>query len=159
WRAPAGDRNASARPSRDLEQPAPLVYHRALELVRMSPIHALGSCLISPFQVLVGQRGTIELFVRREIRGRYVNSVLGLSWAVIQPLALLALSPFVFSHVMKVRFTGDGAAANFPLYLFCGMLPWLAFADGVTRASSVLVEQTPLIKKVVFPTEILPATV
>lgn len=88
-----------------------------------------------------------------------MNSLLGLSWAIVQPLALLALYTFVFSHIMQVRFTGDGAAANFPLYLFCGMLPWLAFADGVTRASSVLVEQTALIKKVVFPSEILPVYV
>lgn len=123
----------------------------------MPLIQTLSSFLLSPFEVLVGQRGTIDLFVRREIRGRYANSVLGVSWAIVQPLALLALYTFVFSHVMKVRFTGDGTATNFPLYLFCGMLPWLAFADGVTRASSVLMEQTPLIKKVVFPIEILPA--
>jgi len=125
----------------------------------MTPAQALGRSLVSPFQVLLGQRDTIELFVRREIRGRYVNSVLGLSWAVLHPLALLALYTFVFSHVLSVRLGGDGGPASFPLYLFCGMLPWLAFADGVTRASSVLVEQTPLIKKVVFPSEVLPAYV
>lgn len=124
----------------------------------MPMLEALGRALVSPFEVLIRQRGTIELFVRREIRGRYVNSVLGLAWAVVHPLALLALYTFVFSHVMQVRFTGDSAATNFPLYLFCGMLPWLAFSDGLARASSVLMEQTALIKKVVFPTEILPAS-
>lgn len=121
--------------------------------------HALGRGVLSPFQVLVAQRSTIDLFVRREIRSRYVNSILGVSWAVVQPLALLALYTFVFSYVMRVRFTADGSAISFPLYLFCGMLPWLAFADGVNRASSVLVEQMPLVKKVRFPTEILPVYV
>ncbi len=121
----------------------------------MPMLETLGRALVSPFEVLIRQRGTIELFVRREIRGRYVNSVFGLSWAIVQPLLFLGLYTFVFAYVMRVRFPGDGAAANFPLYLLCGMLP---FSDGLSRASSVLTEQTPLIKKVLFPTEILPAS-
>ena len=46
--------------------------------------------------------------------------------------------------------------SEFALYAFCGLLPWIAVADALTRSSSVLLEQTPLIKKVVFPSEILP---
>ncbi len=115
--------------------------------------------LISPFRVLVVHRRTIEAFVRRDIRARYVSSVLGLSWAIIQPLALLLLYTFVFSYILKIRFDGNGSTASFALYLFCGMLPWLAFAEGVTRSATVILEQTPLIKKVVFPSEILPAYV
>jgi lipopolysaccharide transport system permease protein len=97
--------------------------------------------------------------VRRDIRGRYVTSVMGLSWAIIQPLALLLLYTFVFAYVLKIRFGGNGTTGGFALYLFCGMLPWLAFAEGITRSASVIVEQAPLIKKVVFPSEILPAYV
>lgn len=112
--------------------------------------------LVSPFRALVLHREAIGIFVGRDIRGRYVNSVLGLWWAVIQPLALLLLYTFVFSRIMNIRLGGRDGPGDFALYLFCGLLPWLAFADAVTRSTSVVVEQTPLIKKVVFPSEILP---
>jgi len=112
--------------------------------------------LLAPFQTLVRHRSTIQAFVRRDIRARYVNSVLGLSWAIIVPLTLLSLYTFVFSYVLKVRLGGTGTTASFAVYLFCGMLPWLAFAEGVTRSTSVVLEHAHLIKKVVFPSEILP---
>lgn len=119
----------------------------------------LDRLLVAPFRVLLAHRRTIEAFVRRDIRSRYVTSVMGVSWAVIQPLALLALYTFVFAHVLKIRLGGGGSTASFALYLFCGMLPWLAFAEGVTRAASVILDQAHLLKKVVFPAEILPVYV
>ena len=54
--------------------------------------------VLAPFRSLVAHRQAIQIFVSRDIRGRYVNSALGLWWAVIQPLALLALYTFVFSQ-------------------------------------------------------------
>jgi lipopolysaccharide transport system permease protein len=116
----------------------------------------VGSAVVSPFRTLVDHREAIELFVRRDIQSRYINSILGLWWVVIQPLALLALYTFVFSYIMKMRLSAGDGAGEFALYLFCGLLPWLAFADALTRSASVIVEQTPLIRKVVFPSEILP---
>jgi homopolymeric O-antigen transport system permease protein len=136
-----------------------LMYHRGVERSGVRAISMLVGALITPFRVLVIHRPTIEAFVRRDIRGRYVTSVLGLSWALIQPLVLLLLYTFVFAYVLKVRFGANGTTGSFALYLFCGMLPWLAFAEGITRSASVIVEQAPLIKKVVFPSEILPAYV
>jgi lipopolysaccharide transport system permease protein len=112
--------------------------------------------LIAPFRNLVIHRDAIRIFVSRDIRGRYINSVLGLWWAVIQPLALLALYTFVFSIIMRGRLGDGSSTGEFALYLFCGLLPWLAISDALTRSSSVLIEQSPLIKKVVFPSEILP---
>ena len=112
--------------------------------------------VLAPFRVLVGHRQAIRIFVNRDIRGRYVNSALGLWWAVIQPLALLALYTFVFSSVMRIRLNDSASTSEFALYAFCGLLPWIAMADALTRSSSVLLEQAPLIKKVVFPSEILP---
>ena len=116
----------------------------------------VGSAVVSPFRTLVVHRDVIEIFVRRDVQSRYINSALGLWWAVIQPLALLALFTFVFSGIMKMRLGERDGTGEFALYLFCGLLPWLAFSDAVTRSSSVIVEQTPLIKKVLFPSEILP---
>jgi lipopolysaccharide transport system permease protein len=134
-----------------------LMYHLVIEPHGVAAIDSLARLLIAPFRTLIVHRTTIEAFVRRDIQGRYVSSVMGFSWAVIQPLALLVLYTFVFSHVLKVRLGGSGTTASFALYLFCGMLPWLAFSEGVTRSASVILDQTPLIKKVVFPSEILPA--
>jgi ABC-type polysaccharide/polyol phosphate export permease len=115
--------------------------------------------LIEPFRVLLAHRRTIGAFVRRDIRARYVTSVMGVWWAVVQPLALLALYTFVFSYVLGLRFGGTASEAGFAVYLFCGMLPWLAFAEGVSRSATVILDQASLIKKVVFPSEILPAYV
>jgi lipopolysaccharide transport system permease protein len=112
--------------------------------------------MLAPFRALITHRQAIQIFVNRDIRGRYINSALGLWWAVIQPLALLALYTFVFSSVMSVRLSDSAGTGEFALYAFCGLLPWLAVADALTRSSSILLDQTPLIKKVVFPTEILP---
>jgi lipopolysaccharide transport system permease protein len=112
--------------------------------------------MLAPFRVLISHWQAIQIFVNRDIRGRYINSALGLWWAVIQPLALLALYTFVFSGIMSVRLNGSTSTGEFALYAFCGLLPWLAVADALTRSASVLFDQQPLIKKVVFPSEILP---
>ena len=111
--------------------------------------------LVAPFQVLVRQRPVITTFVQREIRTRYVTSALGIGWAVVRPLLLLGLYTFVFSYVLKVRFGTDNPS-DFAFAVFCGMVPWLAFADGITRATTAIPEHAPLVKRMRFPAEILP---
>ena len=64
---------------------------------------AFGQAVLAPFRALISHRQAIQIFVNRDIRGRYINSALGLWWAVIQPLALLALYTFVFSRIMSIR--------------------------------------------------------
>ena len=112
--------------------------------------------LLQPFRVLFARREAVRFFVIREIRARYINSALGVWWTVIEPLVLLLVYTFIFSRVMNARFGTSGGEGEYALYVFCGLLPWLAFSDGVMRSASVLLEQTPLLKKVVFPSEILP---
>ena len=112
--------------------------------------------LVAPFQVLARQRPVIATFVQREIRTRYVTSALGIGWAVVRPLLLLLLYTFVFSIVLKVRFGGTTSTLDAAFYIFCGMVPWLTFADGVTRATTAVAEQAPLVKRMRFPSEILP---
>ena len=72
--------------------------------------------MLAPFRVLISHRQAIQIFVNRDIRGRYINSALGLWWAVIQPLALLALYTFVFSRVMSVRLSESASTGEFALY-------------------------------------------
>ena len=112
--------------------------------------------LVAPFQVLVRQRPVITTFVQREIRTRYGSSALGLAWPLIRPLSLLALYTFVFSTVMKIRVTENGSTTDFAFFLFCGLVPWLAFADGITRATTAIHDQSSLVKRIRFPSEVLP---
>lgn len=112
--------------------------------------------LVTPFQVLVRQRPAIATFVQREIRTRYGASALGLGWALIKPLTLLALYTFVFSTLLKVSFAGSTRTSEFALYLFCGMVPWLAFAEAIARSTTVIPEHVQLVKRLRFPSEILP---
>lgn len=101
-------------------------------------------------------RSLIGNFVKRDLLARYKGSTVGLFWSVIHPLIMLALYTFVFSRILKVRVGAGEGTESFALYLLCGLLPWNAFAEGLNRSTGVIVEHANLIKRVVFPSEILP---
>ncbi len=104
------------------------------------------------------QRHLIWNFVIRDLKTRYVGSFMGFFWSVIHPLVLLASYTFVFSVIFRVR-PGIGTTDNFALFAFCGILPWLYFQETVLRSCNSVVEQSNLIRKTLFPSEILPITV
>lgn len=112
--------------------------------------------LAAPFRILVWQRAAIRTFVQREIRTRYATSAMGIGWTVIRPLSLLVLYTFVFSRVMQVKFDESASTSDFAFLLFCGLVPWLAFSDGLTRATTAITDQAQLVKRIRFPSEILP---
>jgi lipopolysaccharide transport system permease protein len=97
--------------------------------------------------------------VVRDVQARYRGSIGGGTWAVIQPLILLGLFSFVFAEILKVRLGPEVGTANFPLFLFCGILPWQALSESLSRSASTLLENASLIKKNLFPVEVLPVTV
>ena len=78
---------------------------------------------------------------------------------MIQPLILLALYSFVFAEILKVRLGPEVGTTSFPLFLFCGILPWQALQESLSRSASTLLEHATLIKKNLFPVEVLPVTV
>ena len=96
----------------------------------------------------------VRALVVRDLRGRYVGSALGLFWSVLNPLAQLAIFTFVFSVVLAVRFGTDDVP--FVLYLAAALFPWLAFQESVLRSATCLVDNAVLVKRVVFPVEVLP---
>lgn len=100
-------------------------------------------------------RELVVTWARRDVASRFAGSFLGVWWAVLQPLFMLALYTLVFSVVLKVHF-GTNGHGNFTLYLFAGLLPWLAFAETLTRATTVITGHPNFVKKVVFPLEVLP---
>ncbi len=105
------------------------------------------------------QHDLIRNFVVRDLRARYIGSFMGFFWSVIHPLVLLSSYAFVFIVIFGVGAPADSGTNNLPLFLFCGILPWLLFQDTLQRSSTVIIDNANLINKTVFPTEILPLTV
>ena len=103
---------------------------------------------------LLRHRGLVQTLVVRDLKARYRGSVLGFFWSFANPLLLLLVYTFVFSVVL------DGfrpvEIEPYALFLFCGLLPWTWFSSGLTEAGNSLVANGNLIKKVLFPAEVLP---
>jgi len=97
-------------------------------------------------------------FARREVLGRYRGSLLGVGWSFVTPLLNLAVYTFVFVGVFKARWPGaeQGGGLEFGLQLFAGLMVFNLFAELATRAPRLVLDQPNLVKKVVFPLEILP---
>jgi len=112
--------------------------------------------LSEPGQALVRHRRLIRSLVRRELLARYRGSFGDFLWTVINPLLLMLTYYFVFGLVLRSRFAGDPSTEGFVLYFLAGMLPWLAISESLARAPVVLHENRNLIKKLVFPVEVLP---
>lgn len=119
----------------------------------------LAKIFTSPFTTLARNRSLIASLVRRDLLARYRGSFGDLLWTILNPLLLMATYYFVFAVVLKTRFPSDPTREGFVLYFLAGMLPWLAMSEPLTRSTVVLHENRNLIKKLVFPVEILPANV
>ncbi len=105
------------------------------------------------------QRGLIRNFVVRDLRQRYIGSLMGFFWSVIHPIVLLVSYTFVFQTIFHVRPLPETGTTSFPLFLFCSILPWLFFQDTLQRSSTILIDNANLVTKTIFPTEILPLSV
>jgi lipopolysaccharide transport system permease protein len=117
----------------------------------------LARAIVYPFATIRRNRSLIVSMVRRDIHGRYRGSVAGLFWTVIQPLLMMLTYFFIFALVLGVRWPGASSGpASFLLNFTAGMLPWLAFSEALGRASNVVLDHRTLVKRVVFPLEILP---
>lgn len=108
---------------------------------------------------LVERRGLLAGLVQRDFETRYKGSVAGWLWGVIHPLVLLLVYTFVFSVVLGQTPGPGEVTQNYPLFLFAGMLPWLLFNETVTRSTTSLLEQSTLITKTVFPSEVVPVAI
>src|SRR3954468_19358799 len=103
---------------------------------------------------LIRYRGLIQSLVARELKARYRGSVLGFVWSFINPLLLLTIYSFVFSVVLPGLHSKE--TEPYALFMFCGILPWTWFASSLTEAAGSLISGGNLIKKVLFPAEVLP---
>jgi lipopolysaccharide transport system permease protein len=86
------------------------------------------------------------------IKVRYKQSLLGVSWAILQPLSLMLIYTVIFSYIARVQTEG----VPYAVFSYVALLPWTYFSTSLTNATNGLVSQQELVTKVYFPREILP---
>ena len=95
-------------------------------------------------------RSLIVTLVIRELRARYRGSLLGFLWSFLNPLLLMLVYVLVFAVYLRVPMD------NYAVFLFTGLLPWLWFSASLGHATGVIVGSGGLVKRILFPAEILP---
>jgi lipopolysaccharide transport system permease protein len=115
-----------------------------------SPLEALRS--------MWRNRELIRAMAWREIAGRYRGSALGIGWSVVQPLLMLCVYTLVFADIFQMRWPGiaDGSRIQFAVMIFSASIIQTAFAEVVSRSPTIVVTNTNLVRKVIFPLEVLP---
>lgn len=107
----------------------------------------------SPWQPLRrawAQRHVLRALLWRQWRDRYAGSALGLAWAVLQPLAQLAVYALVFQWVFQVRLPQAAPGQPYVVWLALTLWPWLALQDALVRGAGAVVQQAALVQKVAF---------
>lgn len=97
-------------------------------------------------------RELIASLTYRDIRSRYKQSILGIAWALLTPVAQTIVATFAFSYIMKVSTNGQPAA----VFIYIVMVPWTFFANGILTGSDCLITNFNLITKIYFPREVFP---
>ena len=110
--------------------------------------------MIQQVRTLFRYRLLIESLVSRELKARYRGSVLGFFWSFVNPLLMLLVYVMVFTVILPGRHLP--AMEPYALFLFCGILPWSWLSASLLESSGVVIAGGNLIKKVLFPAEILP---
>ena len=105
------------------------------------------------FKELYNYRELLKTNVKKEIRGKYKNSFLGVLWSFLNPLLQIAVYAIVFPLILK------NTQPNYVVFLCAGLIPWTFFSTAINRAAFTLIENGNLLKKVYFPREILPISV
>jgi homopolymeric O-antigen transport system permease protein len=98
-------------------------------------------------------RELLYLLTLRDIKVRYKQTLMGMSWVIIQPLTTMLIFTLVFNRFVRV----DTRPMAYPLFALSGLLPWLFFANAVTNCANSLVLNSHLITKVYFPRMYIPA--
>jgi len=96
-------------------------------------------------------RGFIYGSVKREFQSKYRNSMLGVAWNILNPLAMILVYTVIFSEVMKAKLPGIEGNFGYSIYLCAGVLIWGLFAEVANRALNIFLENANLLKKLNFP--------
>lgn len=99
-------------------------------------------------------RALVAVLTARELKARYRGSVLGFFWSLLNPLLMLTVYTVVFQLVLPNR---SPSTRPYAVFLFCGLLPWNWLSSSLTDASGSLLQNGALLRKILFPAEVLPA--
>ena len=115
--------------------------------------------MLSIIKTLWSYRGFIGGSIKREFQSKYRKSLLGALWNILNPLAMILVYTVIFAEVMRSRLPGVANSYGYSIFLCAGTLTWGYFAEIVTRAQNVFIENASLIKKLNFPRLCLPAII
>jgi len=101
---------------------------------------------------LIGYRELLWSLTLRDIKVRYKQSLLGVSWAILQPLAMTLIFTVVFSYFTRI----DTHGIPYPIFAYAAMLPWTFFANSLSFGVPSIVNNTNLVTKIYFPRETFP---
>lgn len=110
-------------------------------------------------QNLFKNRKFIWSLVKQEIKGRYAGSMIGMFWTVLNPILTILVFVVIFSEVMAIKYGQNSELNNYIIYLCSGIIPWNSLSETVTRSINVFIDHSNLIKRVLFPKEILIAQI
>ena len=105
------------------------------------------------FKKIYNYRELLKTNVKKEIRGRYKNSFLGVLWSFLNPLLQLLVYSVIFGALLA------GGDETYPIYICIALIPWTYFTTAITQAAFTVIGNADIIKKVYFPREILPISV
>jgi ABC-2 type transport system permease protein/lipopolysaccharide transport system permease protein len=108
--------------------------------------------IFAAIRELWNARALVRTLAERDFRIRYKQTVLGLAWAVLTPLALMVVFTVFFQRVAKV----DTGGAPYALFAYLGLLPWTFFSTSVSQGGQTLVTNNQLVNKVYCPREVFP---
>lgn len=97
-------------------------------------------------------RELLYFLVWRDLKVRYKQTVIGIGWAILQPLITIVALTVIFGHLAKIP--SDGLP--YPVFVLCGLLPWTYFATALNRCIMSIVADAPVISKIYFPRLLLP---
>jgi lipopolysaccharide transport system permease protein len=101
----------------------------------------------------------LRVQLRQELQLRYVGSIAGVYWSVINPLVQVLVYVVLVTFIFKAKLNAtSGGRFDYAILVLAGMSPWLAIQDGLMNCGSSLVRHASIVKNVVFPLELLPGT-
>lgn len=109
--------------------------------------------LVDRFRKIIRQRHIIKSMAIKNLKDKYVGSMLGISWAIINPVLITLVVTFVFAHIMKSEIR------HFPLFVLSVLLPWFFFINSICESTNSIRQNLDILNQFVMPKEIIPISV
>ena len=116
-------------------------------------LRLLAWAMFEMLRELYAYKSMVYNLVRRDLRGRYKGSLLGMLWNFILPLMQIIVYVMVFSIIFRQNIE------HYYVYLIVGMIPWILFSDSISCGSGSVVENSSLVTKIYFPRSVIPVSI